>query len=238
MSKLTQSTPIDDDEIDLLELFQTLWNKKVFIIFVTTCFVILAGIHSAKSPKLYKSEATFFIRSNSSSGSVSGYAAILGIGTPSNISSLINTVLNSYSIKRKIAKLYQPRFQSTINSAIQNNTLKNQPEYIESFIIGSLNLGTNFSFSSDQNNLVKLTYISTDKTLTRDILNTYLDLIIEYNKDLELSAEKNIITIVDEPRIPFSPFAPNHKKNIILGFILGIISSSGYVLIRSAFQSK
>lgn len=239
MVKTPEPSIIDDDEIDLLELIQTLWAKKVLIIAITTCFIILAGIHTKLTPYEYKSETTFFMASSEQAPQgIMGYAAMLGVGTPSNIEGLIKNVLGSYSIKANIAKHYEHHFKTKIATAINEKKLKNSPPYIESFIIGTLKLNKKFTFSVDKNNLFKLTYSSTDKTLSRDILNTYLDLIVEYNKNLELSAEKNIITIIDAPRIPLAPFKPNLKLNVILGFILGLFSSCIYVLVRSAFQSK
>ena len=228
---------IDDDEIDLVDLFRLLWSKKNAIIMVTTIFVILAGIYSIFSPKEYKAEASFFITSsNKPSGSLMGYASILGINTPSDIESLIKNILDSYSIKATIATTFKEYFKEDIQKNILRKTLKNEPAYIESFVIGQLNLHKNFSFSVTKSNLFELTYSSTDKTLTKKVLDAYITQIVQYNKSLELSAERNIITIVDAPRIPLNEFKPNIKFNLILGFMLGGFLSSLAIIIRHAIK--
>jgi len=56
----TQST-VPDDEIDLRELFYTLWQNKRLIFLITLISIIIAGIISVFSPKQYKSTASFFI---------------------------------------------------------------------------------------------------------------------------------------------------------------------------------
>lgn len=48
---------IQDDEIDLIELFKTLWNGKKTILIVTFTFLILAVIYTSLATKWYKAEA-------------------------------------------------------------------------------------------------------------------------------------------------------------------------------------
>lgn len=48
---------IQDDEIDLVELFKTLWNGKKTILIVTFTFLILAVIYTSLATKWYKAEA-------------------------------------------------------------------------------------------------------------------------------------------------------------------------------------
>jgi len=46
------------EEIDLLELFNALWNKKILIIIFTFLFAILSVIYSLSLPNIYNSTAT------------------------------------------------------------------------------------------------------------------------------------------------------------------------------------
>jgi uncharacterized protein involved in exopolysaccharide biosynthesis len=225
---------IDDDEIDLVELFKTLWENKKTIIATALLFAITTGIISFMLPKQYKSTASFFItESDKPSNSLMGYAAMLGVSTPGNIESLINNVLESYSIKVNIAEKYHQNFDDAIKEYKASAKYPITPAHVNNFIIKRLKLDTNFSFSINKNSLFELKYISEDKIQSKLILDHYLNNIIEYNKSLELSAEKNIITIVDPPQPPLYKFKPNIKLNIIIGGILGGFLSVIFVTIRS-----
>ena len=46
-----------DDEIDLRELFTTIWAGKVLIIGVTSVFAVLAVVYALMQPNIYRSEA-------------------------------------------------------------------------------------------------------------------------------------------------------------------------------------
>ena len=230
---------INDDEIDLIDLFKTLWSYKKSIIITTLTCVLVAGIYSKVTPKEYKARTSFFMTSNDQpSSSLMGYAAMLGVSSPSNIESLIKNVLESASIKITVSQKFKPYYLKKIQTAIKKNKLRNEDRHIESFIIGQLKLHKNFSFSVNKNNLFELTYHAKNPKLTKQVLDTYLDQIIQYNYNLELSAEKNIITVIDAPQIPLKPFKPNLKLNVALAFILGLFSSSIFVLIKHSIKKR
>jgi uncharacterized protein involved in exopolysaccharide biosynthesis len=229
---------ITDDEIDLIELFKTLWSQKKLIITITSVCILITGIYSIVAPKEYKAQTSFFMTSsnNNASRSLMGYASILGINTPSNIESLIKNILKSNSIKTTVAHAFRTHYDQKIQTAIQNNKLPNKKRYINNYILGHLKLHKQFNFSVNKTHLFELTYYATDPQLTKKVLDTYLDQIIQYNYNLELSAEKNIITIVDPPQVPLGPFKPKLKLNILLASILGLFSSSIFIIVRHAIK--
>ncbi|RAP27586.1 hypothetical protein DID74_00345 [Candidatus Marinamargulisbacteria bacterium SCGC AG-333-B06] len=242
MTKIKEATQIKapliiNDEIDIIELFKTLWRKKKFIILITSLCIIISSIYSFVTPKQYKATATFFITENEKpNNTIMGYASMLGVSSPSNISNLIQNVLESYSIKINIAKSFREKYKKKIDLAIQKKELPNEPNYINTFIIAQLKLNKQFSFTINKNNLYKLEYYSDSKILSKDILDSYLNQIILYNESLNLSAEKNILTIVDPPRIPLYNFKPNLKLNLLLGAIIGIFVSTLLIIIKLLFK--
>jgi uncharacterized protein involved in exopolysaccharide biosynthesis len=48
---------IEDDEIDLRELFATIWAGKLLIIGITSLFAVLAVVYALMQPNIYRSEA-------------------------------------------------------------------------------------------------------------------------------------------------------------------------------------
>ena len=74
----------DEDEIDLLELAKTIWNKRMFIIKVVALGAVVGVLAALLSPKEYKSTATLMPEySTESQGGASGllrqYGGLLGI---------------------------------------------------------------------------------------------------------------------------------------------------------------
>jgi len=79
----------NDDEINLIELFNILWSNKILIITVTFCISIASIYYSLILPNVYKSEALLKISDFNESGGQSlgqlgGLASIAGITIPSS----------------------------------------------------------------------------------------------------------------------------------------------------------
>ena len=73
-----------DDEIDLKELFTTIWAGKVLIIGVTSVFAVLAVIYALMQPNIYRSEALLApVQAGDSASSLSskfgGLASLAGV---------------------------------------------------------------------------------------------------------------------------------------------------------------
>ena len=74
----------DEDEIDLLELAKTIWNKRIFIVKVVAVGAVVGVLAALFSPKEYKSTATLMPEySTESQGSASSflrqYGGLLGM---------------------------------------------------------------------------------------------------------------------------------------------------------------
>jgi len=73
----TQDRQLEDDEIDLLELWNTLWSKRVFIAKVTGTSMVLALIYALLSPVTYKAE-TIIVSASETQNTASSLTAQLG----------------------------------------------------------------------------------------------------------------------------------------------------------------
>ena len=74
--------PIQEDEIDLLALLQQLWGKRMWIVKVTTLFVVLGVAVALYTPTKYKAETVFIPQVSESGGKASklgGLASLAGI---------------------------------------------------------------------------------------------------------------------------------------------------------------
>jgi len=95
-----------EDEIDLFELFQIIWNNRFFIAKIVLGITILTAIISFILPKTYTSESVIVPVTKSSSGSgLSAIAAMAGlpVGGDQATANVI-AVLNSNTLRERVVK--------------------------------------------------------------------------------------------------------------------------------------
>ena len=226
----------DDHEIDLIEVFKTIWVNKFKILlacFITVVFTVIVSINSTK---LYESYTTFHINEENNASSLSSYAGMLGMNTNSNLNNIVNSLLKSTSIKKEIAKEYQNTFEKELQKAISKQKLINSPEHIINYTINLLELESNITIIKSKEGLMKLSYLSKSAEQSQQILKSYLKLLEKFNSKLEISAEKKFLTIIDPPNLPLNHSKPNLKLNIVLGFIVSSTLSSLFFLIRKSLN--
>ena len=229
----------NDVEVDLIALVKTLWNYKLTIFLSTIFIVLITSIISFNLPKQFQSKTTFHIHQESNSKSnLMNYANLLGINNSTNIESIVSSLLKSKKIKTAIAKKYQYLYEKDIQLLISKNKLKNKEAHILNYVVNQLKLSKNLSYSKSKEGLITLLYFSPDPNKSRDILLSYLTLLEQFNKDLQISVEKNLFTIIDHPEAALFPFKPNILIHIIIGFIFGIFISSIFLLIYDMFKFK
>ena len=54
---MQENKPLEEDEIDLKELFKTIWDKKIFIIIFTLAITVLATVYAYSKTPIYEAKA-------------------------------------------------------------------------------------------------------------------------------------------------------------------------------------
>jgi uncharacterized protein involved in exopolysaccharide biosynthesis len=95
-----------EDEIDLFELFQIIWNNRFFIAKIVLGITILTAIISFILPKTYTSESVIVPVTKSSSGSgLSAIAALAGLPVGGDQATAnVVAVLNSNTLRERVVK--------------------------------------------------------------------------------------------------------------------------------------
>jgi uncharacterized protein involved in exopolysaccharide biosynthesis len=112
---------IEENEFHIngIHFCRFIWKSRFKILGITVLFVMLSIVYSLRSPKFYKSTASFFIsNSDNTSAAFSGYASMLGMTSSSEMEKLILNILGSQSIKEDIATQLLPFFNTDIQKAI------------------------------------------------------------------------------------------------------------------------
>ena len=214
----------DDDDIDLIDIISILWKNKKTIIITTIITISIATVTSFLLTKEYLSFTTFHIQqSESPNANLMGYASALGINKNSNIENIVESLLRSDRIKVKVAKIYINLYEDTIKNLITKKKLINSEEHITDFVIKELKLHKKINYSKSKEGLIKLSYSSPSANLSKKILLSYLNTLKDLNKELEISAEKKFLTVIDYPQEALRAHKPNLKVNILIGIFVGIL---------------
>ncbi len=106
---------IEEDEIDLKELFGTIWQNKFTIAIITLLVTSFALVYALKVPNIYTSSTVLILKENDKptiGGGAAAMAAMAGInlgggGGGIDISGLFKNLLGDYSFHKNIIKKYR-----------------------------------------------------------------------------------------------------------------------------------
>lgn len=225
------SNQLKNDEIDIFQLIQSIWKNKIIIILSVLLGILISGIYTNLIPKEYKSYTSFVIPTESSS--LNTYSSLLGINSESNAEKIIINILKSNLIKQKVAETLLNEYK--VDLAQKN--IQEKPKKLN-HIINSLKLNKNLTISKNKTGLTIIKYSSTDINKTKQIIDEYLIQLKKLNHVVEFSAQKNILTIIDPAQLPLTHFKPKPIQNLVLGILLSLFASIGFIVIKSLINSE
>ncbi len=105
---------IEEDEIDLRELFATIWKHKLFLALFAFFITTMAILYTLYKPNVYKSQTILIPKDQGEGSHISGGAAALasmaginiGGGGGIDVGNLFKTLIENYDFNRKIIRTY------------------------------------------------------------------------------------------------------------------------------------
>ncbi|MBT5935145.1 Wzz/FepE/Etk N-terminal domain-containing protein [Sulfurimonas sp.] len=199
MSENTGNTYIEEDEIDLRELWQTILKGKKIIAMITLVVVTMTLVYALKLPNVYKSEAILIPSSEDSGpslGGLGGLAAMAGVsiggGGSMTPDVAFNSLLNNYEfmkkfvINNKIVEYYNGSevdenyvfalgFRGVYN-LFKSEVDEEKKDDIDAEIYMIIKkIRSNFSVSSDKKTaLITVSYSDSDRSYPPQIINAFL----------------------------------------------------------------
>jgi len=188
-----------NDEISLIDLAATLWRKKWLIVAVTAAAAVLSVVYALIQPNQYTATSTALPIAGSASSMLSQYAglaSLAGVSLPGASAAdptvKIQAILNSRGFAEKL-----------INQLDLIPKLIEKPEKLKN--VSPISAAVEkfqksvFSVSVDtKTSLIKISAKTKNPELSRDIVNTALDLLQEDLKNRVLSASGKNIVILDQ----------------------------------------
>ena len=130
---MQENKPLEEDEIDLKELFKTIWAKKIFIVIFTLVVTILAGFYAYSKTPIYEAKALLEIGeykiNNTSknfvddSSNLEKKLSTLFVDMEKNLKDKTSQISN-ISVVKGLKNFLEIKSESTSNEEAKNEILK------------------------------------------------------------------------------------------------------------------
>ncbi len=209
-----QQPYIEEDEIDLRELFSTIWGNKWKIIFLSILITSLALIYALTKPNSYESNTILILKEQSKpslGGAAAGLASLAGIslaggGSSIDVASLFKNLINDYAFNKAVITRYH-LVQKLSDEAMEDKKVyvlngrqmrqdiakffsakKKEPKNQEELIFETFKkIKKIISTSTDkESGAITLSATLEDRFLAKDLVNIYLKEMSNYIKRLDL----------------------------------------------------
>ena len=200
------------EELDLRELLNIFWNKRVEIMVITLVFAIVGGIYSFvfTTPK-YKSSTTLVLATSNDKNvgktQTSSEAAITQteLTINSNLVSTYSELIKSKSVLRDIKELNEEQLKKDVKVSAVSDT-----ELIE------------ISVSNEKSSYASKIANEIAKVFTNKVGEIY---------------NINNVHVVDKAENSKKPYNINHKKDIIIFAFIGIVIVAAKILLLNMLDN-
>ena len=200
------------EELDLKELLQIFWEKKLQIILIIAIFAVVGIIYTLTfvTPK-YAAKTSLLLATNSSS-----------VNTGSSSITTTDITLNS-----KLVSTYSKLVKSdkVIRNVISNLSLNMDENDLKNSVSVTATEDTEF---------IEISVKNEDPVLATKIANEMSKVFIENVK--EFYKVENV-HVVDAAEVPQSPYNVNHIKDVIIFAFVGAVIAVSYVLVANMLDT-
>lgn len=200
------------EELDLKELLQIFWEKKLQIILIIAIFAVVGIIYTLTfvTPK-YAAKTSLLLATNSSS-----------VNTGSSSITTTDVTLNS-----KLVSTYSKLVKSdkVIRNVISNLSLNMDENDLKNSVSVTATEDTEF---------IEISVKNEDPVLATKIANEMSKVFIENVK--EFYKVENV-HVVDAAEVPQSPYNVNHIKDVIIFAFVGAVIAVLYVLVSNMLDT-
>lgn len=200
------------EELDLSQLFELFWNRKIQIILILIMFIILGVTYTmCFVTPVYTSATTLVLATEQSSESTPNSSiTTTDVTLNSKLVSTYRELVKSDKVVRKVI--------NNLNIDIAEDSLKN-------------NISVKVVSDSE---LIQISVTNEDAKLAADIANEVAKVFTEQVKEIY---NINNVHVVDEAEEEANPSNINHVKDVIIFVFMGIVLSIVYVLLENMLDT-
>lgn len=199
------------EELDLKQLFNMFWNRKLQIILIVIVFAVIGFIYTVgfKMP-MYSASTTLVLASQAKNEEESGTITTTDVTLNAKLVSTYSELIKSKNVLRQV--------KSNLGIDINENTLRK-----------------NITVSSVKDTeLIEITVLNESPIVAADIANEIA--VVFSEKIMEIYNIDNV-QIVDVAEESASPSNINHRRDVLIFALIGLVVSIIYVLISNMFDT-
>lgn len=199
------------EEIDLKELFNLFWNKKAQIILIVLIFMILGVIYTMGfTTPMYSSSTTLVLASSGSNQTTANTITATDVTMNSKLVSTYSELVKSKNILRQV---------------ISNLGIKVDEDTLRKHVTVS---------SVKDTELIEITVTNENPSYSAKIANEIAKVFTEKVKEI-YNIEN--VQVVDDAEIATQPSNINHKKDVAIFALVGLVISVMYILIANMLDT-
>lgn len=207
------------EELDLRELFNMFWSKKIEIVIITLIFVIIGGVYSFMftTPK-YKSSTTLVLATLNDTTIGKTTTAASGDAITQTELTLNSNLVSTYSelVKSK----------SVLREVISNLNLND---------INEDQLKKNVSVTAVKDTeLIEISVSSTNSTYPSKIANEIAKV---FTAKVAEIYNINNVHVVDKAEVSKTPYNINHIKDLIIFAFIGVVIAAAKILLMNMLDN-
>jgi uncharacterized protein involved in exopolysaccharide biosynthesis len=224
-----------DDEIDLVELFLTLlryWKLITIIVIIST---LLSVYYALGTTKIYKASAVFYTPKTSQASPSLGMLSSIGLGSiiGNADESIVLELINSDRMAKNIVNHFD--FQKILattdgKKSEKKERISAEMEKMKQAFAALIYVKGNLVANKNKSSFITLSFDDPNPELAAKVVNFAIKNLDVINEELEISAEKPMVKVVDAAESPLYPYKPNRKMIVIISII-----SSGIFSVFLAF---
>lgn len=198
------------EELDLKELFQIFWNKKIQIILVILIFMVIGIIYTIGFVTPKYSSSTTLVLASGNNNKQTNTITTTDITLNSKLVSTYSELIKSKNVLRQV--------KSNLNINLDEEVLRNSIQVT----------------SVKDTELIKITVTNEDATISAKVANEIAKVFM--GKVKEFYNIENI-QVVDTAEIDTQPSNINHTKDVAIFSLVGLVVAVMYVLIANMLDT-
>lgn len=198
------------EELDLKELFQIFWNKKIQIILVILIFMVIGIIYTLGFVTPKYSSSTTLVLASGNNNKQTNTITTTDITLNSKLVSTYSELIKSKNVLRQV--------KSNLNINLDEEVLRNSIQVT----------------SVKDTELIKITVTNEDATVSAKVANEIAKVFT--GKVKEFYNIENI-QVVDTAEIETHPSNINHTKDVAIFSLVGLVIAVMYVLIANMLDT-
>lgn len=199
------------EDLDLKELFEMFWSRKIYIILIVLIFFLIGCIYSYLfvAPD-YKSETSLLL-----------------VKQDSTTSSSEGVTTTDLTLNQKLVSTYSELIKSEIvlGKVIENLGIEISEETLKKSITVS---------SVKDTELIKISVVNEKPENAKLIAS---EIVTVFTEEVKRIYKIDNVNVIGEAKVPENPYNINHIKDLVIFVFIGIIVAAVYVLIANMLDT-